>query len=123
MSFLNAALILTNTIILVSGQFLWKFGLQHTPPSFASVGSIIKMFFNPFIFSGLVMYGLATILWLYILTRVPLSIAYPLQSIAYVLAVFGAFFVFDEPLTTFKIIGVLLIVAGVSLIGVAGNQI
>lgn len=72
-------------------------------------------------FSGLVMYGAATILWLFILSRVPLSVAYPVQSIAYVLAVFGAYFVFHEPLSPAKIIGVILIILGVSLIGISPN--
>jgi drug/metabolite transporter (DMT)-like permease len=83
--------------------------------------SIIKLLFSPFIFSGLILYGAATILWLFILSRVPLSIAYLVQSIAYVLAVFGAYFIFHEPLSPAKIIGVILIILGVSLIGISAN--
>lgn len=121
MSILNFFLILVNTLILVGGQFLWKFGLMGRSDSYESVGGVVKLFLSPYIVSGLFLYGLATVLWLFILTRVPLSVAYPIQSLAYIFAVFGAYFVFNEPLTTPKIIGVLLIMAGVSLIGIQGN--
>ncbi|PUB05907.1 EamA family transporter [Paenisporosarcina sp. OV554] len=113
----NYLLILLNTMILVSGQFLWKFGMMNKENSFSSLGEIIKLMFSPYIVTGLTMYGFATILWLFILTRVPLSVAYPLQSLAYVFAVFGAFFIFNEPLSFMKIVGVLMIIIGVSFIG------
>lgn len=120
MSLVNFVLILLNTVILVAGQFLWKYGMMKTTFKLDPL-SIIKILFSPFIFSGLVMYGFATILWLFILSRVPLSVAYPVQSIAYVLAVFGAYFIFHEPLSPTKIIGVILIILGVSLIGISPN--
>ena len=120
MSLVNFVLILLNTVILVAGRFLWKYGMMKTTFKLDPL-SIIKILFSPFIFSGLVMYGFATILWLFILSRVPLSVAYPVQSIAYVLAVFGAYFVFHEPLSPTKIIGVILIILGVSLIGISPN--
>jgi drug/metabolite transporter (DMT)-like permease len=120
MSLANFVLIVLNTLILVTGQFLWKYGMMKTTLKLDPL-SIIKILFSPFIFSGLVMYGFATILWLFILSRVPLSIAYPVQSIAYVLAVFGAYFIFNEPLSPTKIIGVILIILGVSLIGLSPN--
>lgn len=120
MNLVNFLLILSNTCILVIGQFLWKYGMMKTTFSLNPL-ALMKMLFSPFIFSGLVMYGAATILWLFILSRVPLSVAYPVQSIAYVLAVFGACFVFHEPLSPTKIIGVILIILGVSFIGISSN--
>ncbi|WP_256205566.1 EamA family transporter [Calditerricola satsumensis] len=65
------------------------------------------------------MYAVATILWLFVLSRVPLSVAYPAQSVAYILGVMGAFVWFGEPITVWKVLGCLLIMAGVSLIGFA----
>jgi drug/metabolite transporter (DMT)-like permease len=119
MSLTNFFLILLNTLVLVSGQFLWKYGLMQKPVSFKGVSEIIQLFFSPFIFSGIVIYGLATVLWLFILTRVPLSLAYPVQSLAYVFAVFGSYFIFHESLSFMKVAGVLLIIIGVSLVGMS----
>ena len=117
MTIINFLLILANTLILVSGQFLWKFGLMERETSFKSIQDIISLFFSPYILSGLSLYGVATVLWLFILTKVPLSVAYPVQSLAYIFALFGAYFIFNEPLTAAKIVGVLFIMLGVSFIG------
>ena len=119
MNFTHLLLVLANTLILVSGQFLWKIGMERQADAFSSVFSVVKLFFTPFIFSGLAMYGMATVLWLFILTKVPLSIAYPLQSSAYVIAVVGAFFIFGESITPWKIAGVCFIMLGVSIIGLS----
>jgi drug/metabolite transporter (DMT)-like permease len=119
MSFFNFFLILLNTLVLVSGQFLWKFGLMQKPGSFRGVSDIWQLFFSPLILSGIVIYGLATVLWLFILTRVPLSIAYPVQSLAYVFAVFGSYFIFNESLSIMKVTGVLFIIIGVSFVGIS----
>ncbi|MYL49395.1 hypothetical protein GLV98_07855 [Halobacillus litoralis] len=122
MGIVNFGLIFLNTLVLVSGQFLWKYGLMQKEVNFQNIGDIISLFLSPFIIGGLTLYGFATVLWLFILTRVPLSVAYPIQSIAYILAVFGAYFIFNEPLSTTKIAGVLLIMIGVSLIGFSSNS-
>ncbi|MHC0038511.1 EamA family transporter [Pseudoneobacillus sp. C159] len=119
MSLFNFFLILLNTLVLVSGQFLWKFGLMQKPDGFKGLSELWPIFFSPFIFSGIVIYGLATVLWLFILTRVPLSIAYPIQSLAYVFAVFGAYFIFQESLSVLKVTGVLFIMIGVSFVGIS----
>lgn len=113
-------LILINTLILVSGQFLWKHGLQAGTGGFDSMTSVLRLFLSPYVLSGLAMYGAATVLWLFILSRVPLSLAYPIQSLAYVIAVVGAYYIFHEPLSAAKIAGCILILAGVTLIGWKG---
>ncbi|EHL79073.1 EamA family transporter [Bacillus smithii] len=119
---INFVLILVNTLILVSGQFLWKYGMMKSGQSFSSLLGILKLLLSPYILTGLILYGAATVLWLFILSKVPLSVAYPIQSLAYVFALFGAYFFFGETLTSWKIAGVLLIVAGVAMISVHGGR-
>lgn len=114
-------LVAANAGLLVSGQFLWKFGLERHPGAFTHLAGVAGMLLSPWVLSGLAIYGLATVLWLYILSRVPLSIAYPLQSMAYIIAVIAAHYVFGEALTAGKIAGALLIVAGISVIALSGN--
>ena len=62
---------------------------------------------------GLAFYGVSVILWLGALSRVPVSIAYPMLSIGYVVNAVAALFLFNEALTGAKVIGILLTVAGV----------
>jgi len=67
----------------------------------------------PPLWVGLSFYGVSVILWLGALSRVPVSIAYPMLSIGYVVNAVAAVFLFSEALTAGKVAGILLIVAGV----------
>jgi multidrug transporter EmrE-like cation transporter len=62
---------------------------------------------------GLACYGISVILWLGALSRAPVSIAYPMLSVGYIVNAAAAAFLFSEALTTPKVIGILLIVGGV----------
>ena len=62
---------------------------------------------------GLGCYGISVVLWLGALSRVSVSIAYPMLSIGYVVNAFAAALLFAEPLTAAKLGGIALIVVGV----------
>ena len=49
---------------------------------------------------GLACYGISVVLWLGALSRVPVSIAYPMLSIGYVVNAFAAALLFGEALTS-----------------------
>ncbi|PWW00875.1 EamA-like transporter family protein [Paenibacillus cellulosilyticus] len=104
-------LLFGNVMLLVAGQILFKFGLQR-----AGGLQWLRIAQSPAIWSGLVLYGIATLLWFAVLTRLPLSIAYPMQSMAYVLGLLAAWFIFDETLSATKIAGCVVILIGVYLI-------
>jgi len=65
---------------------------------------------------GVLLYGIVTIIYILALRRLPLSVAYPLISISYVVAVIGAATILGERIDTAKIIGITLILAGVTTI-------
>lgn len=121
MNIVNDGLILLNTVLLVSGQFLWKVGLARKVNPFESIRSIIELMFSPFVLGGLFIYGFATVLWMYILNRVDISIAYPMQSIVYVFAIIGGYYFFHESITPLKILGCLVILIGVLMIGLSSK--
>ncbi|HEY4772144.1 MAG TPA: transporter, partial [Steroidobacteraceae bacterium] len=56
------------------------------------------------------------ILWLGALSRVPVSIAYPMLSVGYVVNALAAASLFSEALTAGKILGIALIIGGVVLL-------
>jgi multidrug transporter EmrE-like cation transporter len=65
---------------------------------------------------GLGCYAVSVLVWLGALSRVPVSVAYPLLSIGYVVNAFAAAALFDEALSAPKLIGIGLICAGVFLL-------
>lgn len=99
-------------ILAVFGQFLLKKGvsLSSLAPNFLS---IISTMFTPFVFFGLVTYALSSVVWLFVLQKFPLSVAYPSLALTYVVVVLLSIFILKEPFTLMKLSGVLLIFFGV----------
>ena len=84
--------------------------------SAALVGSFIKIFFSPLVILGISLYFLGVFFWLYALSKVDLSFAYPFVSVSYVLVVLLSWFVLGESISYLRWIGVILICSGVFLI-------
>ena len=74
--------------------------------------------------AGLTAYGLSLVCWLAVLVRYPLSYAYPLLSLAYVLVYIGAthWERVAETGSALRTAGTLLILAGVALVTVADRR-
>ena len=64
---------------------------------------------------GLALYGLGAIVWLSVLSRIAVSVAYPFVSIGFLFTAALAVFILGEPLTRPVAIGTLLIMAGMVL--------
>lgn len=103
-----------NIILLVAGQTVWKIGL--TKAGGLHSGNWTQVLISPYILTGIVMYGAATVLWLAVLSRLPLSVAYPLQSAAYVLGLLVAAWLFRETVPPHRWLGVAVIAAGIALV-------
>jgi drug/metabolite transporter (DMT)-like permease len=108
------ALAIFNSVLMVAGQTLWKLGAQGK--EIHGLGQLVRVFGNPYIIAGLVVYVCASALWIYVLNKAELSFAYPIQSIAFVFALVVGASVFKEQITAWKIAGVLVICLGVFLI-------
>ena len=80
------------------------------------VGKLTQAFLNPYVLSGIAIYGFTTLVWLVILSRVKLSIAYPMLSSGYVLSILFSWMLFKESIPKVRIIGALVICIGVYLV-------
>ena len=76
-----------------------------------------RLLINPWIVSALAAALLAAVFWMAVLTKLDLSHAYPFLSTIFVLVPLASIMLFSEPVTTFKIVGMALIVAGVAIGG------
>jgi drug/metabolite transporter (DMT)-like permease len=102
--------IILNSFFIVIAQMFLKTGMNKEQML------SIKIFFNPKIIIGLIIYVIATLIWLYLLPKVVFSIAYPLNSVAYIFSMFMSYFLLGETITITKIIGTLIIIAGIIII-------
>lgn len=120
----SLAVALFSILLGATGQFLFRYGmLSYGKVSVTGIwrqlGAII---FTPAIFMGFACFGISSILWLAVISRWQLSYAYPLVSLGYVIAIlYGTFFLHEE-LTIPKVLGCLLILAGMSVLGLWGQS-
>jgi multidrug transporter EmrE-like cation transporter len=68
------------------------------------------------ILCGLALYGLSVITWIAGLSRVDVSIAYPLLSLGYVVNAIAAYYLFGEVLSTQRILAIGIILVGVYIL-------
>jgi multidrug transporter EmrE-like cation transporter len=97
------------------GQVLFKLASQQQPADAFSFGRLIA---TPWFLGALALYGASTILWVYILARMPLSIAYPFSLLGAALVPVAAFFIFGEPMGVRVWIGTALVLAGLFVMNV-----
>lgn len=103
-----------NILLLVAGQTLWKIGLERAGG--LRLDNLAQVLFSPWILLGIALYGLATVLWLYVLSRLPLSLAYPLQSIAFILGLVVAALLFQESVPLTRWLGAAIIMGGITVL-------
>lgn len=111
---MNIILFIINVLLLVIGQTMWKIGAGKIEIS--GFKTIINVILSPWIIGGGVLYVIATAIWLYLLSKLPLSLIYPLQSVAYIIALFVALLVFKEAIPITRWVGVAVILFGVYLV-------
>jgi len=86
-------------------------------------GGVLKDLFlylsDPYIISGYFMALLGSFLWLFVISKIPLSIGFPIYiAITFLLVILGGWLILGEQMTTIKLISVLVIFTGI-LIGVS----
>jgi multidrug transporter EmrE-like cation transporter len=71
---------------------------------------------SPMIVVGLGLYGVGALVWLFVLGRAPLSLAYPFVGMGFVLTMLAGAFWLGESLSVTRIAGTLLIATGCVLV-------
>ena len=75
---------------------------------------------EPALYAALTLYAGAALLWIWLLSRIPLSRAYPWVSVALAIVSLSSWYLFDERLGPMLWLGIALIAAGVVVIATAG---
>jgi drug/metabolite transporter (DMT)-like permease len=113
-------LIILTAILNTAAQLLLKIGMGRIGEFSFSMANIFpvaaKVAMNPFIILGMIIYVFSVTLWLLVLSRVPVAIAYPMTSLAYIFSAVAAYFFLGEHLSYPQVIGILIIIFGVYLI-------
>lgn len=111
-------LILPIALLVTYSQLIVKWRstfVEHTQA--AGFGAhLLKFLTDPVILSAYGAALLASFAWLYVVTRLPLAVAFPAYiGVTFVMVLFGGWFFLAETLSATKIIAALLILAGITL--------
>jgi multidrug transporter EmrE-like cation transporter len=114
------ALLITGVLLNAAAQLLLKAGTNAVGHFEFHLGNAVpvgmKLAFEPHILGGMACYAVSLVVWILGLSRVPVSVAYPMLSIGYVINAFVAWQWFGETLTAQKLAGIGFIVVGVFLV-------
>ena len=102
-------IVLPSILILLVGQTSSKYGMTMRHVNSVILGIPLFYFFLALGYACLFVRG---IVWINILKKIDLSIAYPLTSISIIFVMLISHFMFHEPITQNKIIGSILIILG-----------
>ena len=106
-------LLLFGVFLNASAQLLLKLGLNRIGEFSFTIANLWpiswKVATDSFIIFGLSCYVVSVVIWLMVLSRVPVGIAYPMVSIGYIITAIAGFFFFGEPNTGVRIICIFLI--------------
>jgi multidrug transporter EmrE-like cation transporter len=93
--------------------------MRHTPFSWSWLAQATH---SPWAITVLLSEVLSFVLWLNVLTHVPLSKAFPITAVAYIAIELMSWTLFNEPVVPLQIIGSALILTGVWFIGSAAPR-
>lgn len=109
-------LIILTSFITTTGQAFLKVGTGR------GIGSFAEIFTNVPLIIGFLLYVIGAVLMIIAFAGAELSVLYPLLALTYIWVALVAYFYFNEPLSTSKVIGLIFIVLGVSFIGIGSRK-
>ncbi|MEQ1667569.1 MAG: 4-amino-4-deoxy-L-arabinose transferase [Sulfuriferula sp.] len=120
MSAISWILILSGVMINAAAQLLLKAGTNSVGTFAYSAENILpigwKLATEPHIIGGLTCYVISVVIWIMALSRVEVSVAYPMLSFGYIVNALAAWWLFGEAVSIERMIGIGVIIFGVFLI-------
>jgi multidrug transporter EmrE-like cation transporter len=120
MNLLSFSLILLGVLLNATAQLLLKAGTNAVGAFAFSRDNILPVGFRlvtePHIAGGLACYVISVVVWIMALSRVEVSIAYPMLSIGYVVNAIAAWYLFGEAVSLTRLVGIGIIIIGVYIV-------
>lgn len=115
-------LILSSVALSAAAQLLLKIGSAASKSS-AAGDKIMAFATSPHILGGFVLYGLGAILWIFVLAKLPLSVAYPFVGLGFIFTMLLGGIVLGEDLSPLRVGGTLCVVIGCVLVATSAGEL
>ena len=128
MNLITFGMILAGVLLNAGAQLLLKAGTRAIgvigasgAGGFALAQTALNVALQPFIVAGLLCYVLSVGIWIVALSRVDVSVAYPMLSIGYVVNALLAWWLFGEDVNAQRCLGIAVILVGIVLVARSGS--
>ncbi|HVE75753.1 MAG TPA: EamA family transporter [Actinomycetota bacterium] len=123
----TAALALFSVFLATAGQLLLRNGMEKVGYiGSGELGRPVKLLAEvattPQVVLGLGLFGASAVSWLIVLSRAPLSLAYPFAGLTYILTALFSRFVLKEQVSWVRWLGIFLILTGILIVGRSGDS-
>lgn len=120
----SLGMLVVSVIFAVAGQFTLKTAMNEVgrigASEIAAAGDTIgRAIREPRLWLGLGLFGISSVFWLVVLSRVDLSVAYPFVGLSYIVVVMFARLFLHEQVTPLRWAGVVVIAIGIGIIGLS----
>jgi multidrug transporter EmrE-like cation transporter len=117
MDLIACLLVLLGMALNVAAQVALKYAVQgDAAVTYADPEGLLRLAFNPLVILGVALYAASVVNWLVVLKRLDLGLAYPLMSLGYIATFLLGLWLFNEPYSHTRLLGILVIIAGVVLL-------
>lgn len=120
MSSIAFGLILVGVLLGTAGQLFLKAGTNRIGQFAFRQDNIVpigrKLVTEPRVVAGSVCYAIAVMVWIVALSRVEVSVAYPMVSIGYAVNAVAARYLFGEAVSLSRLVGIGIIAIGVYIV-------
>lgn len=120
MSAASFALVMIGVLLNAAAQLLLKAGTNSVGTFAFSLENAVpvgwKLATEPHIVGGLACYVVSVVVWIMALSRVEVSIAYPMLSVGYVVNAIAAWHLFGEAVSATRLVGIGVIIVGVFIV-------
>lgn len=116
------ALVFVSVSLSALAQTAFKYGVArvHLPDGASTLLKAWAFLSSPLVLGGLALYGIGTVLWLFALRQLDLSLAYPFVALSFVMVAAAGILVLGEPVSAGRLAGLGLIVLGILVMARAG---
>lgn len=127
-SLISLALVIVSVGLATAGHFTLKTAMNNvgrigSAQVSAATDTIVRAAKEPLLWLGLGLFGVSAVFWLVVLSRVPLSLAYPFAGLSYIVIVALDRFVLDEHVPSLRWFGAAVVAVGIALVGISSRTI
>lgn len=120
MNVLSFTLVMSGVLLNAAAQLFLKAGTNAVGTFAFSAENIApvgwRLATEPHIIGGIACYVISVVVWILALSRVEVSIAYPMLSVGYAVNAIAAWYLFGEAVTFTRLAGIAIIILGVFVV-------